>query len=85
MQKAYYEAFNAPPVNSEAQAAVTEPHLQSILAAYNQAPFVSQWLDTVYGQNVGNALNTAVVNMLAGKGDPQSIVNAVKDAAKRAQ
>ncbi|MEG3635452.1 extracellular solute-binding protein [Micromonospora palythoicola] len=85
VQKAYYEAFNAPPVNSEAQAAVTEPHLQSILAAYNQAPFVSQWLDTVYGQNVGNALNTAVVNMLAGKGDPQSIVNAVKDAAKRAQ
>ncbi|WP_331461150.1 extracellular solute-binding protein [Micromonospora tarapacensis] len=82
VQKAYYEAFKAPPVNSEAQAAVTEAHLQSVLAAYNQAPFVSQWLDTVYGQKVGNALNTAVVNMLAGKGDPQGLVDAVKAAAE---
>lgn len=84
VQEAYYVAFKAPPVNAEAQNAVTEPHLQSVLAAYREAPFVSQWLDTVYGQNVGNALNTAVVDMLAGKGDPQAIVDAVKNAAKRA-
>jgi raffinose/stachyose/melibiose transport system substrate-binding protein len=84
VQQAYYKAFNAPPVNSEAQSAVTEPYLKSVLAAYSKAPFVSQWLDTVYGQNVGNALNTAVVNLLAGKGTPQDIVNAVKTAAKRA-
>ena len=70
MQEAYYKAFHAPPVNSEAQEVVTEPYLKSVLAAYNKAPFVSQWLDTVYGQNVGNALNTAVVNLLAGKGGP---------------
>ena len=70
VQEAYYKAFDAPPVNSEAQKAVTEPYLKSVLAAYNKAPFVSQWLDTVYGQNVGNALNTAVVNLLAGKGRP---------------
>ena len=62
---------------------VTEPYLKSVLAAYNKAPFVSQWLDTVYGQNVGNALNTAVVNLLAGKGDPQGLVDAVKNAAKK--
>jgi raffinose/stachyose/melibiose transport system substrate-binding protein len=84
VQQAYYKAFNAPPVNSEAQSAVTEPYLKSVLAAYSKAPFVSQWLDTVYGQNVGNALNAAVVNLLAGKGSPQDIVNAVKAAAKRA-
>ena len=70
VQEAYYKAFHAPPVNSEAQKVVTEPYLKSVLAAYNKAPFVSQWLDTVYGQNVGNALNTAVVNLLAGKGSP---------------
>ena len=29
--------------------AVTEPYLQSILEAYNAAPYASQWLDTVYG------------------------------------
>ncbi|MEO3748157.1 extracellular solute-binding protein [Plantactinospora sp. B5E13] len=83
VQQAYYTAFQAPPVNSEAQAAVTEPHLKSVLAAYSKAPYVSQWLDTVYGQNVGNALNTAVVNLLAGKGTPEDIVSAVKTAAQR--
>ncbi|MEQ4304712.1 extracellular solute-binding protein [Plantactinospora sp. B6F1] len=84
VQEAHYKAFHAPPVNSEAQGVVTETHLKSVLEAYNKAPFVSQWLDTVYGQNVGNALNTAVVNLLAGKGSPEDIVNAVKTAAKRA-
>lgn len=84
VQTAYYKAFNAPPVNTVAQEAVTEPYLQSILEAYNAAPYASQWLDTVYGQNVGNALNVAVVNMLAGQGTPEDIVKAVKDAAAKA-
>jgi len=84
VQEAYYKAFHAPPVNTEAQSVVTEPYLKSVLAAYGKAPFVSQWLDTVYGQNVGNALNTAVVNLLAGKGSPESIVSTVKSAAKKA-
>lgn len=84
VQEAYYKAFNAPPVNTEAQKVVTEPYLKSLLAAYNKAPFVSQWLDTLYGQNIGNALNAAVVNLLAGKGNAQDIVTAVKTAAKKA-
>jgi raffinose/stachyose/melibiose transport system substrate-binding protein len=84
VQTAYYKAFNAPPVNTVAQEAVTEPYLQSILEAYNAAPYASQWLDTVYGQNVGNALNVAVVNMLAGQGTPEDIVKAVQDAAAKA-
>ena len=84
VQEAYYKAFQSPPTNNEAQSAVTEPYLKTVLAAYGKAPFVSQWLDTNYGQNVGNALNTAVVNLLAGKGDAQGIVDAVKTAAKRA-
>ena len=84
VQTAYYKAFNATPVNTVAQEAVTEPYLQSILEAYNAAPYASQWLDTVYGQNVGNALNVAVVNMLAGQGTPEDIVKAVQDAAAKA-
>jgi len=84
VQEAYYKAFQSPPINSEAQGAVTEPYLKSVLAAYGKAPYVSQWLDTNYGLNVGNALNTAVVNLLAGKGDAQGIVDAVKNAAKKA-
>ena len=84
VQTNYYKAFNAPPVNTVAQEAVTEPYLQQILEAYNAAPYASQWLDTSYGQNVGNALNVAVVDMLAGNGSPEDIVKAVNDAAKRA-
>ncbi len=84
VQEEYYKAFQAPPVNTEAQAVVTEPYLVSVMEAFNKAPFVSQWLDTVYGQNVGNALNAAVVNMLAGKGTPQDVISSVNAAAKKA-
>jgi len=83
VQEAYYKAFNAPPVNTAAQSVVTESYLKDILVAYNGAPYVSQWLDTVYGQNVGNALNVGVVNMLAGKGDAAGIIKAANDAAAK--
>ncbi|WJL96858.1 extracellular solute-binding protein [Microbacterium sp. ET2] len=79
-QQLYYEAFQSPPVNTVAQESVTEPYLQQILEAYNSAPFVSQWLDTVLGQNVGNALNVAVVDMLAGNSDPEQFIQSVNTA-----
>ncbi|MCM4077875.1 ABC transporter substrate-binding protein [Paractinoplanes hotanensis] len=83
VQEAYYKAFNSLPVSKEAQGAVTEDYLKAVLDAYNKAPYVSQWLDTVYGQNVGNALNIGVVNLLAGKGDVAGIIKSVNDAAKK--
>ncbi len=83
VQEAYYKGFNALPVNKQAQGAVTEVYLKAVLDAYNKAPYVSQWLDTVYGQSVGNALNVSVVNLLAGKGDVTGIIKAVNDAAKK--
>ncbi|BAL88469.1 putative ABC transporter substrate-binding protein [Actinoplanes missouriensis 431] len=83
VQEAYYKAYNALPVNKQAQGAVTEDYLKAVLDAYNKAPYVSLWLDTIYGQNVGNALNVGVVNMLAGKGDVAGIIQAVNDAAKK--
>ncbi len=82
-QEGYAEAFVTLPASQEAQAVVTNPALQEILAAYNEAPYVSVWLDTLFGQNVGNALNGAVVEMLAGDGDAESIVTAMSDAAAR--
>ena len=71
-------------MNTVAQEAVTEPYLQSILESYNAAPYVSQWLDTVYGLNVGNALNVGVVDLLAGKSSPEELVEAVNAAAAKA-
>jgi raffinose/stachyose/melibiose transport system substrate-binding protein len=83
VQEAYYKGFNALPVNKQAQGAVTEDYLKAVLDAYNKAPYVSQWLDTVYGQSVGNALNVSVVNLLAGKGDVAGIIKAVNEAARK--
>ena len=83
VQEGYYKAFQALPVNKDAQGVVTEDYLKAVLDAYNKAPYVSQWLDTLYGQNVGNALNVGVVNLLAGKGDVAGIIKAVNDAAAK--
>lgn len=82
-QEGYAEAFQTLPANQDAQEVVTDPALQSILQSYNDAPYVTVWLDTLFGQNVGNALNTSVVDMLAGKGGADHIVSSVNDAAAK--
>jgi len=83
VQEGYYKGFQALPVNKEAQGVVKEDYLKAVLDAYNAAPYVSLWLDTIYGQNVGNALNVGVVNLLAGKGDVAGIIEAVNAAAAK--
>ncbi|MBO0899213.1 extracellular solute-binding protein [Cellulomonas sp. zg-ZUI222] len=82
-QEGFAEAFVSLPASKEAQGVVTDPALQEVLAAYDDAAYVSVWLDTLFGQNVGNALNGAVVEMLAGDGDAAGIVSAVNDAAAK--
>lgn len=82
-QEGYANAFHTLPASKEAQGVVTEPALVDVLNTYNDAPYVSLWLDTLYGQNVGNALNTGVVNLLAGQGDSEAIVQGVVDAAAK--
>jgi multiple sugar transport system substrate-binding protein/raffinose/stachyose/melibiose transport system substrate-binding protein len=82
-QEGYAAAFQTLPASQAAQSVVTDPALKDVLTAYNEAPYVVVWLDTLYGQNVGNALNVAVVDMFAGKGDAQGIVDAVNAAAAK--
>jgi multiple sugar transport system substrate-binding protein/raffinose/stachyose/melibiose transport system substrate-binding protein len=82
-QEGYATAFQTLPASKEAQGVVTDPALVDVLASYNDAPYVSLWLDTMYGANVGNALNSGVVNMLAGSGSAEDIVSAVADAAAK--
>lgn len=82
-QEGYATAFKTLPASQQAQSVVTDPALKDVLASYNKAAYVMLWLDTMYGQNVGNALNGGVVNMLAGKGSPADIVSAVKTAAAK--
>lgn len=82
-QEAFAEAFVSLPASKDARGVVTDPALQEVLAAFDDAAYVSVWLDTLFGQNVGNALNTAVVEMLAGQGDAESIVETVNAAAAK--
>lgn len=82
-QEKYAVAFQTIPASQEALGAVTDPSLVPLMEAYSNAPYVALWLDTALGQNVGNALNVGVVDMLAGKGDPEKLVTQVNDAAAR--
>jgi raffinose/stachyose/melibiose transport system substrate-binding protein len=82
-QEAYAKAFDTIPVNKSAQEVVTDSYNISALQAFNKAAYSMQFLDTEYGQNVGNAMNTAVVNLLAGKGSAADIVSATNSAAEK--
>ena len=82
-QKAYATAFITLPVNKAAQSVVTDSVSVSALQALNKAAYTMQFLDTQYGQNVGNALNAGVVNLMAGKGTPAGIVSAAVEAAAK--
>lgn len=82
-QEGYAKAFNTLPASTEAQGVIDDPALQDILTSYNDTAYMVTWLDTMLGQNVGNALNSGVVNMLAGQGGPEDIVTAATDAAAK--
>ncbi|MET8405835.1 extracellular solute-binding protein [Streptomyces sp900116325] len=82
-QKAYAKAFYTIPVNKDAQSVVTDSYNVSSLQAFNKAAYSILFLDTVYGQNVGNAMNTAVVNLLAGKGTGADIAKDTNAAAAK--
>ena len=82
-QETFYEAFGTIPLNKEAKDAVTEPYNIQMMEALDNATYVSDWLDTNYGQNVGTALNQAVVELLAGNTDAEGLVQAIADAAAR--
>ncbi|MBR7834431.1 extracellular solute-binding protein [Actinospica durhamensis] len=82
-QEAYAKAFQSIPVNPAAQEVVTQPYNISALQAFNKAAYSMEYLDTEYGENVGNALNTAVVSVMAGQGNAASIVAAANAAAAK--
>jgi raffinose/stachyose/melibiose transport system substrate-binding protein len=82
-QEAYANAFVTIPVNKAARSVVTQSYNISALQAFSRAAYTSQFLDTLFGQNVGNAMNTAVVNLLAGKGTAADIVSNTSEAAAK--
>ena len=81
---AYGTAFATIPANKAAQASVTDEATKAALDAASNAKYSVLFLDTLFGQTIGGALNTAVVNFMSGQNsDPQSIVDAVNNAGSK--
>ncbi len=69
------------PVNPEANAAVSDPTLKQVLEILQKAPYIQTYFDQALPTSVGQALNDAVANFVAGQGSPDTIVKAVATAA----
>lgn len=82
-QENYAKAFSTIPASTKAHSAVTDSALKQVLTYLDDAPSMQLWMDTSLGTNIGNALNTGVVNMLAGKGTASDIVSAMNTAAAK--
>lgn len=82
-QKLYATAFQVIPANTTVQSA-SDPATAAALQAAKNAKYSVLFLDTLFGEDIGNDLNTAVVNFMTGKTtDPQSIIDAVNNAGSK--
>jgi len=82
-QEGYAVAFSTIPANKDALTAVPEGPLTEIASAFSESPYTIIWLDTMLGQNVGNALNKGVVDLLSGNGGPEDIISGIEEAAAK--
>jgi raffinose/stachyose/melibiose transport system substrate-binding protein len=64
-----------------AKAGLTDPNLIASAEALANASYVQLWIDSALGPNFGNPLNQAIVNIFAGQGTPEGVVQALEDTA----
>lgn len=69
------------PTVAAAQAAIEDPNVKMVAEGLAEASFVQLWFDTAFGTTVGNAMNEGIVNLFAGTGSPEDIVQRMQDAA----
>lgn len=69
------------PTNPAAAGSITNPALADLVTVRNDAPYVQLYLDTLFGENVGGAMNDAIALMFADKASPQDIVDSSQAAA----
>lgn len=81
VQRRFAEAGSGIPANPEAADALTDPNLQAIAEGLAGSSFVQLWVDSALGPAFGNPLNQAIVNIFAGSGTPEDVVQALKDTA----
>ncbi|ADG74030.1 extracellular solute-binding protein family 1 [Cellulomonas flavigena DSM 20109] len=81
VQKGFAELDMGLPTLPSATAFVAAPELAQLLSYRNDAPYVQLYFDTQFGENIGGAMNEAIVSVFAGSGTPQGIVDATQAAA----
>jgi raffinose/stachyose/melibiose transport system substrate-binding protein len=69
------------PVNPDAVPAITDPGTKAAVDHVQKAPYTQTYFDIAFPTAVGQALDDAVANFFAGKGDSRAIVDAVTNAA----
>jgi raffinose/stachyose/melibiose transport system substrate-binding protein len=71
------------PVVKAAGDAVTDPNLKLVAATLTASTGFQLYLDQAYAPAVGQQVNDSVAELLAGKGSPQQVVQAITTAAKQ--
>jgi raffinose/stachyose/melibiose transport system substrate-binding protein len=70
------------PTNPVAKGSLSDPALAELVNIRDKAPYVQLYLDTLFGENVGGAMNDAVALMFADKASPEDIVKTTQAAAQ---
>lgn len=70
------------PTNPAAKKSLSDPALAELVTVRDKAPYVQLYLDTLFGENVGGAMNDSVALMFAGKASPEDIVKTTQAAAE---
>ena len=81
VQKRFALEVGGLPVAPAAASSVTNENLVELAAVAGAAGYVQLWLDTTFGPNVGGAMNDGIVNVFAGTGDAQGVVDLMTAAA----
>ena len=70
------------PTTVGSEDSITDPNLVDVIKARGEADYVQLYLDQAYPPEVGAAVNDSTATLFAGRGTPQSVVDAVNDAWK---
>src|SRR5699024_413466 len=80
-QRGLPDATGALPLAPAAADAVSNPVLVELAQVGANAEYVQLWLDTEFGTNVGGAMNDGIVQIFAGTGDSQDVIDLMTAAA----
>jgi raffinose/stachyose/melibiose transport system substrate-binding protein len=69
------------PANGAAEAVLTNPALQAAAKAHDTAAYDAEYFDIAFPTNQGQALDTALANFFAGKGNNSTIINSVSSSS----